>query len=235
MPTPTRLHQLPPQAAAALTTRAARNIVTDLLVSLGLDPLAPFGGLQDQPSLIEHNGKEELGRTFKRLLVRRYGVRGIGRIPAPVWCAPTRREWEQALTDAIGHAASWWQYLGTPWRWACCERPHADHAKWLARNRITTALTHISDTDLLAANPWGLTEQILADDPSGSEAQLAMGAGIPDRHTDFAMHRVILREVYLITGHDTLMVHVADARRRRMAAARHARTEATLAEELFGP
>ena len=228
-------HRLAPEPEAVLTAHAATNTITRLLIGAGLDALAPFGGLQAQPGFVVLDRDRDVSRVLRRLLVGRHRVRRLTQVPAPAGVTPDQEEWADALWAAIGEAARLVSSRAREWRWARGYTAHIGHIRWFARHRITTVLAGFPDQTLLGTDPWTLTNRVLAGDPSATGAHLAAGAGIPDRHPDFAVHRQTLEDLVMVHGYDTAKQVIAEARRRRMAAIRQARRDWSLAEELYGP
>ncbi len=209
----------------------ARNRVTAALRQLGLDPLAPFWGLEAQPALTRLALGSQRARVLRTLILRSMpGAWGLRTPPLRRDCPRARRaSLERALADVIPPLVAeieWWNV-------AKYEPPRMDEAERAAR-RAVMSLVRGAEEDAVAVDaPREIGHQAVARTAHLHQA-MASCARLPIRHPDFHLHRMALEHCFRVNCIWFAVEYVERERAERLQRSRQARATMTLEDELFG-
>lgn len=202
----------------------AQRLVSGFVTGLGIDPFAPFSGLDKHPGLVQIRGTQAMGRTLRRVMLRRAGVgtaRALSRrerIPAA-----TRPAFLEAFDAAVALHAARLSNEARRWRQARQRVPALDGLERHAARCVDQHMgAHPAAWECDEHRVGTVAHDALRAKRASFEAALMRSYGIPERADDFELQRRLLRT--------RLRLHATEHARRRLRAAATRRYAAAQAE-----
>lgn len=233
VPLPPSLEHLNPRDAWAMSLEI-RIRLTGIWGRLGLDPLAPFGGLEAAPQFLGIGSVMAMRRTLTGLVVRSWGARCLRGIPVPAQWRALRSDYVVLTREEIDRAADRLHACVAAWRAGRYLPPSADAALAHGRRLMELQVHRFGAERLAGEDGLGPTVDRALGDVSTLARHLGISAGVPATHPDFVLHRRLLVNAAWVGAHRAADDARAEFRVQRRAAVRGSAPQETLAAELFG-
>lgn len=217
-----------------LIEAAASKRAGELIRGLGLDPLAPYGGLECLPRLADVAEPVIFARAVVALALRRAGTPRLRCfILREVRGGQAGRVYRDAFLHAFDVALDEFWLLAEHWQRDRWGQPDSRAVARIAERTVDAHLAGQAQSALAGAEVGEIVRASFPEDRAALERRLARGARLPADAPAFALQRHLLASMLLALAGDRARERITEARVARAAAARRARRLRSLEQELF--
>lgn len=230
-----RSRAIPERLERQLLETAARERAGAMIRALGLDPLAPYGGLERLPALAELTDPGIFRHALIGLALRRAGVRRLRPLVLATAGGGQQGEiYRRALVRALDELVGEVHWCADDWqrdRWLA---PTWEGPSRIAQRIVDRHFAGCAPGALAQTTAKELVGEVLLPPLATLEADLARRARIPARAGAFELQRRLLVATFIAALGERIEERIEEDRVARVAAMRRLRRTITLDQELFG-